>query len=148
MQIPQNISFKIGDLLFQPSWIYVGAIVLLIFLLILMLAQVRHHLLEWAFKGVIPGIFIGILIAFLIEGFLIIGGKTALTELLGWKNPPKPVASLLDAGKEKLAEVLGTESNIPTSTAKEKTSVDKVIESFQSLNPSDSKKAKSMICQP
>ena len=146
--IPKNLSFQIGGLGFSPSWGYVAAIVFLIFLLVLTLAQVRRHFLEWAFKGVIPGIFLGFLLALLLEGFLVIGGKTALTEVLGWKNPPKPLSNLLDAGRGKLTEVLGASSKIPLSSADEKTSVEKVIQSFQSLNPRDSQKARSLICTP
>lgn len=82
------------------------------------------------------------------EGFLIIGGKTALTEVLGWKNAPKPVQNALDVGRAKLTNVLGVKDEIPQSTAKEKTTIEKVIEDFQSLNPKDSKKVKSLICQP
>lgn len=132
----------------MPSLVEVALIVFLLFLLVVTLAQVRHHLLEWAFKGIFPGIFLGILIAFTIEGFLIVGGKTALTEILGWKNPPKPISSILDAGKAKLTQVLGTSTTIPLSNAQEKPSLQKVIDSFQSLNPTDAKKARDLICQP
>lgn len=36
------------------------------------------------------------------EGFLLIGGKLAITEVVGWKNPPKPISIVLDNGRAKL----------------------------------------------
>ena len=146
--LPKNFTFQIGNLVFSPPWVEVGLIVFLIFLLILTLAQVRHHFLEWAFKGVVPGIFLGFVLALTIEGFLIVGGKTVVTEILGWKNAPKPILGLLEAGRARLTTVLGVTSEIPQSSAKEKSSVDKVIENFQVLNPTEAKRARSLICVP
>lgn len=104
--------------------------------------------MSWSFKGALFGIFWGFLLALIIEGFLIIGGKTAVTEILGWKNAPKPILAALDAGRNKLVNVLGITTNIPSSLAEEKPTLDDVVSLFQKLNPSDSQKIRTLICAP
>ncbi|MBI3282446.1 hypothetical protein HYZ70_00005, partial [Candidatus Curtissbacteria bacterium] len=127
--LSQNLNLNIGQIPVSTSMLQAGLIVFLLFLLILSLAQFRRHLLDWSIKGAIFGIFFGFLLALFVEGFLIIGGKTAITELLGWKNAPQPILSLLDSGRAKVVDVLGVSTTqITSSTAKEKSSVDKVIE--------------------
>ncbi len=146
--VPKTLNFQLGNVAFSPSLIQAGLIILLLFVLVLTLAQVRRHFIDWALKGILPGIFFGFLFALILEGFLIVGGRTAVTEILGWKNAPTPVLSLIDIGRARLTAVLGVTSQIPSSTAKEKSSVEKVIEGFQSLSPKDAKSAKSLICNP
>ncbi len=105
--IGQKLNFDIGKISFSPSYIQAGAIVVLLFLLILSLAQLRKHFVNWSLKGALFGVFFGFLFALILEGFLIIGGKTVLTEILGWRNAPKPLTNVIDAGRDKLVEVLG-----------------------------------------
>lgn len=90
-----------------------AAIVFLVFLLILTLAQVRRHFIDWSFKGAGFGIFFGFLLAIILEGFLLINGKTALIQFLGWKNAPKPVSVALEAGRTELLKVLGVSTCTP-----------------------------------
>jgi len=71
-----------------------------------------------------------------------------LTSVLGWKNPPAPLADALDAGRTRLVQVLGIKSEIPSSFAMENTTVRGAIELLQNLNPADTKKVKSIICTP
>lgn len=130
-----------------PYW-QAGAVVFLIFLLILTMASFRKHYVDWSLKGGIIGIFFGFLLALILEGFLLIGGKTVLTESLGWKNPPAPLAQALDAGRSQLIKVLGIETQIPVSLAKDNVTVQGAIETVQSLNPSDLTKVKNIICAP
>ena len=146
--IGQRLNFDIGKISFSPSYIQAGAIVILLFLLILSLAQLRKYFVNWSLKGALFGIFFGFIFALFLEGFLIIGGRTALTELIGWKNAPKPIVNLLDAGRSKLVEVLGVTDEIPSSVAKENTKALDIIDLFQSLNPQEASKAKKIICQP
>lgn len=126
----------------------VAAIVFLLFVLVLMMAKFRRHYVDWSLKGAIFGVFFGFLLALLLEGFLIIGGRTAITELLGWKNAPAPFATALDAGRKELIKVLGMQSQIPSSFASENTSVEEAVDALQSMSPSDLKKVKTIICQP
>lgn len=102
--------------------------------------------MDWSLKGGIFGIFFGFLLALILEGFLLIGGKTFITETLGWRNAPKPIANVLEAGRGKLVKVLGVNDEIPESQAKNYTSQE-IISGFQSLSPKDASKVKSMICE-
>ena len=123
-----------------PIYVQAGAIVVLLFLLVVSLAQFRQHFVKWSLKGGLVGLFFGVLLTLLLEGFLIINGHTALTSLLGWKTAPKPISTALDLGKEKLTNVLGVDTDNPTSKD--------VITVMQSLNPDEIKKIKAIICTP
>lgn len=144
----KSLDFNLGNFSFSPTYLQAGAIVFLIFLLILVFAQMRRHFINWSVKGAFFGIFFGFLLALILEGFLIIGGKTAIIEVLGWKNAPKPISNVLDLGREKLVNVLGITSQIPVSNAETLVNSDKVMNLFQSLNPSEAQKVRSMICKP
>jgi len=124
------------------------AIVGLIFLLVLTLAQVRRHFVDWSIKGALFGLFFGFLLALILEGFLIVGGRTALTEFLGWKNAPQPLQVTIDAGRAKLIDVLGITDEIPKSVAREDPTSEDAVTLLQSLDPTEIKKVKSLICEP
>ena len=143
----KSFDLNLGKFSFPVTYLEAGAIIFLLFVLILLMAQVRRHYVDWSLKGGVFGIFFGFLLALILEGFLLIGGKTALTEVLGWKNAPKPIQVALDAGRGKLIQVLGIQDQIPSSVAKENVTIQNAIETFQSLNPADMKKAKTLICQ-
>lgn len=130
-----------------PYW-QAGAVVFLLFLLVLTMANFRKHYVDWSLKGGVVGIFFGFLLALILEGFLLIGGKTALTEVLGWKNPPAPLAQALDAGRSQLIQVLGVQTQIPSSYAKDNITVQGVMQVVQSLNPADLSKVKNILCAP
>lgn len=130
-----------------PYWEAV-LIVALLFVLVLSLAEFRRHKMKWSFSGALFGIFFGFLLALFLEGFLIIGGKTALTSVLGWKNPPPYISDALDAGRTKLVQVLGiSTANIPSTFAKESSAVQTTIQVLQNLNPTDTKTVKAIFCK-
>lgn len=134
-------NFNLGKFSFSPSYIQAGVVVVLLFILVLMMAQLRRHFVDWSIKGALFGLFFGFLLALVLEGFLIIGGKTAITQVLGWKDAPKPIANLLEAGRSELIKVLGTKTKLnPT--------FDDAVVFFQSLNPSEAQKLKNFICKP
>lgn len=144
----KGFDLNLGKFSLPVTYLEAGAVILLLFILILTLAQVRRHYVNWSLKGGVVGIFFGFLLALILEGFLLIGGKTAITEVLGWKNAPKPILVALDAGRGKLIQVLGIQDPIPSSQAKENATVQSAIQTLQSLNPADMKKVKSLICTP
>lgn len=153
MKLPLDIfgkSFELnlGSFSIPVTYLQAGAVIFLLFVLILLLAKFRRHYVDWSLKGGIAGVFFGFLFALVLEGFLLIGGRTAITEVLGWKNAPKPIQLALDSGRSKLIKVLGIQDTIPVSDAKENISVSGAIETLQSLNPADMKKVKSLICTP
>lgn len=131
----------------QASW-KAFAVVALVFLLVLVLAKMRRHYIDYSFKGAVFGIFFGFLLALVLEGFLIIGGRTAITELLGWKDAPKPLQIAIDSGRSKLVQVLGVTDQIPSSFASENPDTNDAISLFQSLDPSETKKVKALVCEP
>ena len=139
-------TFQAGGMQFA-LW-QVLAIVILLFFLVLTMASVRRHFLEWTVKGAGFGVLLGFVLALIIEGFLLVGGRTALTEVLGWKNAPKPVQVAIDQGRERLINVLGTQTEVPLIHATEYSSVDEVVQGFQGLSSADSEKAKEFICTP
>ncbi|MBI4153412.1 hypothetical protein HY503_00215 [Candidatus Woesebacteria bacterium] len=144
----KSFQFNLGNLNISTSYVQAGVIIVLLFLLVLSLASFRRHLLGWSIKGAFFGLFFGFLLALIFEGLLIVGGRTAITELVGWKNAPKPIQTVLDAGRNKLVQVLGVSQEIPSSVAKENPTVEDAINIFQSLDPSESSKVRQMICEP
>lgn len=143
-----NFNFKLGKLEFAPSYFTAVAVVVLLFILIITLAQVRRHFLDWSVKGALFGLFFGFILALILEGFLIIGGRTAITEVLGWENAPKPILALLDLGRGKLVNVLGVSDEVPSTFAQNKVGKEKIIEYFKNLSSSEAKEVKDAICEP
>jgi hypothetical protein len=143
-----QFNLRIGSFSLPVSYLQAALVVFLIFLLVLVMAQFRRHFVDWSVKGALFGIFFGFLLALILEGFLIIGGRTALTGVLGWKNAPAPISLALDAGRNKLIQVLGIKDQIPASYAQGNTTVAGAVEFLQSLNPADIKKVKTIFCQP
>lgn len=153
MNIPTQIISKTFDLNFgrftvSPSYLQAGLVLILVFVIILGIAQYRRHMVNWSLKGALFGIFIGFVLALILEGFLIIGGKTVLTQTLGWKNAPKPLLNLLDIGKTKLVEVLGIKDQIPFSQAETIKTPNEIISEIQSLTAKGAQTVKSAICKP
>lgn len=143
-----NIGNYFVDLYFSKNYLQAGAIIVLVFLLVITLAQIRHHYVDWSIKGGVVGIFFGFLLALILEGFLLIGGRTAVTEFLGWENAPKPIKTALDMGRLKLINVLGVSDQIPFSVASENPTSEDAIDLLQNLDPSETKKVKALICEP
>lgn len=146
--VSDNLNFNFLNLKLSPDNWRAVAIVFLLFILIVTLARFRKHMIDWSLRGAVFGVFFGFLFALILEGFLIIGGKTALTEVLGWKNAPKPLQLALDSGKGKLIDVLGVSTSIPSSMAKENMSTEEVVGILQSLNPDQRQQVESLICKP
>lgn len=122
------------------TYVQAGAIIILVFLLIISLAQFRQHFVKWSLKGGVVGLFFGFLLTIILEGFLLVSGHTILTSTLGWTNAPKPFSTALDLGKEKLINVLGEKT--------EERKSQNIIEDLQFLSPVEIKKVKSIICTP
>lgn len=131
-----NSTFNLtlpGGLSLAPTYWEAGLVILLLFLLVLSLGRVRRHIVDWHFRGLFPGIIIGVLITVAIEGFLLVGENS----LLGWKEAPKPVSEVLDVGHNKLVGVLGSSSEI---------NLDTITQSIENLNSDDFQKLQSKIC--
>lgn len=100
------MNLKIGNITIAPNVWQAAAIIILIFVLLLVLAYMSRNFLEWSLSGFGIGLALGFILALVLEGFLIVGGKTVLTGLLSWKNAPAPIQRVLDNGHTSLLEVL------------------------------------------
>lgn len=139
-----NFTFNLPNgFVFQPTYIQAGLIVFLIFLLILTLGSLRHRMAHWEFRGLFPGIAFGFVLALILEGIMIVGGGTLITKTLGWKNAPKPISVVLDQGKEKLSDVLGTKSE----STQEELSPQQVLQGLKDMSPSEYDSVKRLICE-
>jgi hypothetical protein len=144
----KSFSLSLGKLTIPLVYWQVAAILLIIFIILFAFARLQRSNVNWSFRGALFGVFFGFLLALLLEGFLIIAGKTVFTEIAGWKNAPKPLAHALDAGRERLVEVLGVTDEVPVSYANSSPTSKDAIQVLQSLNPDEMKKVRDLICIP
>lgn len=147
--INKTIDLKIRNFYISPTYWQAAAIVFLIFLLVWTLARLRHMYVNWSLsKSSLAMLFWGFLLTLILEGFLILGGRTLFTEILGWKDPPKPISIALDAGRSRLINVLGVTDEIPQSVASELSTTEAIISDFQSLGIEEANEVRSLICAP
>lgn len=142
----QTFEFEFGGWYFAPEYWTAVAIVFLLFLLVLTFARLRHMYIGWSLKGFFPILITGFFLAIIFEGFLIIGGRTLFTELIGWENAPKPIANVLDLSREKLVTVLGVNQEIPMSTVKQTVSAEEIILLYQQLDKQSADSVSLAIC--
>lgn len=144
----KTFDLNVGKFSMPVPYVQAVAVVVLVFLLILSIAQFRRHEVNFSLKGAVFGIFFGFILALILEGFLLISGRTAITGLLGWKNAPQPIQLTLDAGRGQLIKVLGAQAADTSGISSENITVQGAVKLLQSLNPADSKKVKTLFCQP
>lgn len=141
--------YNIKGIYIEPTYWMAGVIVLLIFMLLFTIARIRWLYVHWNLgRPAYSMLFWGFLLALIFEGFLWISGKTILTEILGWKNAPKPISTALDVGRERLMNVLGESQEIPESVASEPPTFQTVVSDFQNLSDEDAEQVRSFICRP
>lgn len=131
--------YNIKGIYIEPRYWMAGAVIFLIFLLLLTLARLRYLYVHWSIsKPSLAMIFWGFILAILIEGLLLVFGKTMFTEILGWENAPKPIGTIIDIGRNKFVNVMGATDK--------KVEYKSVIEDYQSLNAAESEKVREYIC--
>ncbi|OGM59705.1 hypothetical protein A2955_03860 [Candidatus Woesebacteria bacterium RIFCSPLOWO2_01_FULL_37_19] len=134
-------TYNIKGIYIEPTYWQAAAIIFLLFLLVLTFARLRHLYVHWSVgKPAMSMLFWGFLLAVVLEGFLLLSGKTFLTVIFGWKNAPKPISTALDIGREKLTKVLGANDQTATEES--------VMTDFQSLPPNEADAVKNFICKP
>ena len=101
------MKLHIGGITLTPNLWQAIAIVVLIFVLLLIIAYMSRQFMSWSLWGAWVLVLVGFMLALVLEGFLLIGGRTVVTSLLGWKNAPKPIVGVLSAGHQKLLDTLG-----------------------------------------
>ncbi|OGM26517.1 hypothetical protein A2628_03190 [Candidatus Woesebacteria bacterium RIFCSPHIGHO2_01_FULL_40_22] len=106
--------FKVGRVYIEPTYWQAGTIIILLFLLVFTLARMRWLYVNWHLgKHSFSMLFWGFLLAIIIEGFLLVGGRTIFTEVLGLRSVPKPLSTILDIGRARMVKVLGVEDEVP-----------------------------------
>ncbi len=105
------MELHLGGLTVAPNVWQAGAIILLIFIFVLMLAYMARTYMEWSLSGFGIGVVVGIILVIALEVGLLIGGKSVLAGILNWKDAPAPVANVINSGHERLLDVL----NVPAS---------------------------------
>jgi hypothetical protein len=141
--------YEVRGVYIEPTYWMAIVIFLLLFLLVFTLARMRYLYVHWSMgKSAVAFTAWGFLLAIIIEGFLIIGGRTLFTEIVGWDKAPKPVSTALDSGREKLIDVLGVTEPIPESIASEKPKASTVLRDYESLTSSDAAQVRKFICEP
>ncbi len=133
--------YNIKGIYFEPTYWMAATIVILIFLLVFTFARIRYLYVHWNLgKPSLSLLFWGFLLAFIVEGFLILSGRTLFTEVLGWKNAPKPISTFLDISRAKMVDVMGAKDEIPTYQT--------VVSEYENLPSEDKEMLKSFICKP
>ncbi len=132
--------YNIKGIYVEPRYWMAVALGVLSFLLVLTLARLRYLYIHWSVsKPSLSMIFWGFILALVIEGFLMVFGRTMFTEILGWKNAPKPIGTLLDIGRNRFSQVLGVEDYPPTYQS--------VISAYERLERDQKKKVTEYICK-
>src|SRR3989344_8485598 len=141
--------YNIKGIYFEPSYWMAGTIVLLIFLLIFTIARIRYLYVHWNLgKPSMSMLFWGFFLAFIVEGFLVISGRTLFTEILGWENAPKPISTIIDIGRAKLFGVLGESDEIPSLPTKEIPTHQSVVRDFEGLLSEEKDTVRTFVCKP
>ena len=141
--------YNIKGIYFEPTYWMAGTIVLLIFLLIFTIARIRYLYVHWNLgKPSMSMLFWGFFLAFIVEGFLVISGRTLFTEILGWENAPKPISTIIDIGRKKLSDVLGAEDEVSSNPDTKIASPEGILSSYEDLSSEDASKVRAAICEP
>ena len=93
-------------------------------------------------------LFWGVILTIIMEGFLMLTGRTIFTEIIGMKNVPKPFSTVLNIGREKLVNVMGAQSTIPDMSAAGNLNSDHMYSLYTKMDSVESQKLQKIICKP
>ncbi|MCS7092035.1 MAG: hypothetical protein NZM26_01640 [Patescibacteria group bacterium] len=144
----KTFPLTIFGLEIEPAYWQAAVIVILLFLLVFTLARVRYLYVHWSLGSSAWAMLLwGFLLALILEGLILVSGKTILMNVLGWRNPPQPIDSLLETGRAQFIKVLGAEDEVKI-RGTPKPTYQSVVKDFRDLSDFDRKKAKAFICEP
>lgn len=142
-------TFKVGNLNIDATYWEAITIIILIFLLIFTLARLRFLYVHWSMgKNAFAMLFWGVVLTIILEGFMMLSGRTLFTEILGMRNVPKPFSTLLAIGRQKFTDVLGQESTVPYSSADYSLNSDQMYTLYSKMDQSESQRFREILCQP
>lgn len=146
--VSRTFPLTIFGLEIEPTYWQAAVIIFLLFLLVFTLARIRYLYVHWSLGSSAWAMLLwGFLLALVLEGLILVSGKTILMSVFGWRNPPQPVDILLSTGREKFIQVLGVEDEAKKNQNL-KTNYQTVVLDFRSLPEEERKKAKVFICEP
>lgn len=122
-------------------------IIIGVFLITLVLGLARHHMLAWSIKGAGFGIVMGAVLMLVLEGILLVGGKTAVGEIVKNTSTPENVRVFLQKNMSELASQIGTEPGT-LGAASEQTGPEVIISEFKNLESLEREKVQEAICKP
>jgi hypothetical protein len=142
-------TFFVRGMQIDTVYWQVFAIIFLIFLMLLTLARMRYLYVHWSTgQSAIAFMFWGAILTVIFEGFFLIGGRTLFTELMGWKDAPKPISAFLDIGRSRLIEKLDLkDGQIPESFASENPTSKKVITDYERLSEEEMFTVEKYVCR-
>ncbi|MBI3289828.1 hypothetical protein HYZ78_00345 [Candidatus Microgenomates bacterium] len=117
-----------------------------VFLVLLLLAWTRHHMLGWTLKGAHMGVFFGIVLTLVVEALIIVGGKTTLAEILKNNAVPQVVRETVSRNLQELAA--NVVSSPKTLGAQGMVSAVDVAGDFQELSEGDQTRVRELVCKP
>ncbi len=142
-------SFSVRGMEIVPTYWEAATILLLIFLIIFTLARMRYIYVHWHLsKTSLAMLFWGFVLTLILEGFLWLSGRTVLTTVLGWKNPPKPIATTLETGRDHLRQVLGETAEIDSAKAKAPPTYQSIVFDYKELSEEDKVTVQKFVCKP
>ncbi len=132
-----------------PNYIQVILVILMIFMVVLVVARLRKKHVSESLRGASGLVMLGFVLAIVLEALLLLGGRTLFTELIGWENAPKPISTVLDAGRVRLVDVLGASvSTVPSSEASEAKSSTQVLQLIHELPADQKEEVFNNFCAP
>lgn len=141
-------TYNIKGLEIEPTYWMAGAIVLLVFLLLFTLARLRYLYIHWNLSGTsLSFLFYGFLLALILEGFLMVSGRTFFTATLGWQDAPKPLSTFIDLSRNKMSKVLSEQTEVPDSVASQPPSAKSVVTDYFNLSKTEAENVETQICQ-
>ena len=136
-------GFTVRGLYIETRYWQAITVVFLVFLLIVTFAHLRHVYVGWSFKQAGSMLLIGFLLALILEGFMILSGKTLLIGILGWRSAPKPISTALDEGRSKLIQVLGVSND----SGQVELNPQNILQNIKNLDPRGIDELKKSLCK-
>lgn len=131
-----------------PGILQVALIGTGVFLFTLLLGLARHHMLAWSIKGAWFGFLLGMVLLLILEGFLLVGGKTAISELVKNKRTPENVRVFLEKNMTELAQSLSNNPKALGASTKSGNPSASFVSQFENLPRGEQDAVKEEICQP
>lgn len=132
----------------MSSGVQQGILIIIgVFFVTLLLGLTRHHMLSWSMKGAGFGVVAGMLLTLVLEGLLLVGGKTAVAEIVRNESAPPAVRVFLQKNMSELADLIGPESTT-LGTASVKGVPEGLVTEYKKLTSQEQTQVRNAVCAP